>query len=103
MTKIEKVLYVGKTRTSAGGRDGTPRGSDSRLDIMLSSPGSAGNGSNPEQLFAAGDAYFNPARLNVSVQGLTQGVAQTLVDSAHKTCRYSKATRDNIDVVIDLV
>jgi lipoyl-dependent peroxiredoxin len=53
MTKIEKVLYTGKTRTS-GGREGASRSDDGRLDIKLSSPGSTGNGTNPEQLFAAG-------------------------------------------------
>jgi len=30
-------------------------------------------------------------------------VAQALVDEAHQTCPYSKATRGNIDVVINLV
>ncbi|BEP56238.1 Ohr subfamily peroxiredoxin [Variovorax boronicumulans] len=54
MTRIDKVLYTGKTRTSSGGRDGEARSSDGRLDIKLSSPGSAGTGTNPEQLFAAG-------------------------------------------------
>ncbi len=54
MTRIEKVLYTGKTHTSSGGRDGEARSSDGRLDIKLSSPGSAGAGTNPEQLFAAG-------------------------------------------------
>src|SRR5258708_11763712 len=54
MTQLEKVLYTGKTHTSSGGRDGTARSSDGRLDIKLSSPGSTGAGTNPEQLFAAG-------------------------------------------------
>ena len=54
MTRIDKVLYTGKTHTSSGGRDGEARSSDGRLDIKLSSPGSAGTGTNPEQLFAAG-------------------------------------------------
>ena len=49
-----KVLYTGKTHTTSGGRDGAARSSDGRLDIQLSSPGSAGTGTNPEQLFAAG-------------------------------------------------
>lgn len=53
MTKIEKVLYTGKTHTSSGGRNGTARSSDGRLDIKLSSPGT-GTGTNPEQLFGAG-------------------------------------------------
>ncbi len=53
MIHIEKVLYTGKTHTT-GGRDGSVRSSDGRLDLKLSSPGSNGQGSNPEQLFAAG-------------------------------------------------
>jgi osmotically inducible protein OsmC len=48
-------------------------------------------------------AYFLQARLNVSVPGLERGVAQALVDAAHQTCPYSKATRANIDVTIKLV
>ena len=48
-------------------------------------------------------AYFLQARLNVSVPGLERGVAQALVDAAHQTCPYSKATRGNIDVTIKLV
>jgi lipoyl-dependent peroxiredoxin len=52
MTQPEKVLYTGKTRTS-GGRDGTSRSSDGRLDVRLSSPGGPGTGTNPEQLLAA--------------------------------------------------
>ncbi|MDB5929247.1 MAG: peroxiredoxin [Polaromonas sp.] len=54
MTALEKVLYTGKTHTSSGGRNGTSRSPDGRLDIELSAPGSAGGGTNPEQLFAAG-------------------------------------------------
>jgi lipoyl-dependent peroxiredoxin len=48
-------------------------------------------------------AYSIQARLNVSLPGLERGVAQALVDAAHQTCPYSKATRGNIDVVINLV
>lgn len=47
--------------------------------------------------------YFLQARLNVSLPGLKRDVAQTLVDDAHATCPYSKATRGNIDVEIHLV
>ncbi|CAG2154425.1 Organic hydroperoxide resistance protein OhrA [Cupriavidus yeoncheonensis] len=138
MTKIENVLYTGKTRTT-GGRDGASRSSDGRLDIRLSPPGSAGGGTNPEQLFAAGwsacfigamgkaasalkvrlpadvavdaevdlgttaDAYFLQARLNVSLPGIPADTARALVEKAHQTCPYSKATRGNIDVVINVI
>jgi osmotically inducible protein OsmC len=53
MPQIEKVLYTGKTHTT-GGRDGASRSSDGNLEIKLSSPGTSGAGTNPEQLFAAG-------------------------------------------------
>jgi len=54
-------------------------------------------------LGTTGDAYFIGARLNVSLPGLPRDTAQALVDMAHQTCPYSKATRGNIDVVIRLV
>ena len=53
MNHVDTVLYTGRTHT-IGGRDGASRSSDGRLDIRLSPPGSAGAGTNPEQLFAAG-------------------------------------------------
>jgi len=139
MTKtLEKVLYTARAHTT-GGRDGASRSSDGRLDIKLSSPGRPGNGTNPEQLFAAGwsacflgamgvaaakmktrlppdaaiDAevdlcdtdgeYFLQARLNVSLPGIDRDVARAVVDAAHQTCPYSKATRGNIDVVINVM
>jgi osmotically inducible protein OsmC len=51
----------------------------------------------------ADGAYFLQARLNVSLPGVDSAIARTLVDAAHQTCPYSKATRGNIDVVINLV
>ena len=53
MTPIDKVIYTANTHTT-GGRDGASRSADGRLDVTLSSPGTAGAGTNPEQLFAAG-------------------------------------------------
>ena len=63
MNHVDTVLYTGRTHT-IGGRDGASRSSDGRLDIRLSPPGSAGAGTNPEQLFAAGDR--KSTRLNSS-------------------------------------
>ena len=53
MTKLDKVLYTARAHTT-GGRDGASRSDDGRLDVTLSSPGTSGTGTNPEQLFAAG-------------------------------------------------
>ena len=50
-----------------------------------------------------GDGYFLQAWLNVSLPGLERDVAQALVDTAHQICPYSKATRGNINVSINLV
>lgn len=54
---IEKVLYRAKA-TSSGGREGSSRSSDGVLDLKLTTPkemgGGGGDGTNPEQLFAAG-------------------------------------------------
>lgn len=137
MTKIDKVLYTGKTHT-IGGRDGSARSDDSQLDVKLSPPGNAHAGTNPEQLFAAGwsacfigamglaagkrkiklpadlsvdaevdlgttdGAYFLQARLTISMPGIESDLATTLIEEAHQTCPYSKATRGNINVELKL-
>ena len=54
-------------------------------------------------LGTSGGAFFLQARLNVSLPGLDPVIAQALVEAAHQTCPYSKATRGNIDVVINLI
>ncbi len=54
---LEKILYTG-TATSTGGREGRATTADGTLDLALSTPralgGAGGEGTNPEQLFAAG-------------------------------------------------
>ena len=136
-TQVEKVLYTGKTHTT-GGRDGAAKSSDGNLNVKLTTP-AKGDGTNPEQLFAAGwsacfigamgiaaskmriqlpadtaiDAevdlgtasggFLLQARLNVSLPDLDPEVAQQLIEAAHGTCPYSKATRGNINVTINLV
>jgi osmotically inducible protein OsmC len=139
MTQPGKVLYTAKAHTTGGREGGTSRTSDGRLDVKLSVPGTPGNGTNPEQLFAVGwsacflsaikhvaakmkvklppdvaidpevdlcmgdDGFSLQARLNVSLPGLERQVAQTILDAAEQTCPYSKATRGNINVAINLV
>src|SRR3954471_2933304 len=139
MTQPGKVLYTAKAHTTGGREGGTSRTSDGRLDVKLSVPGTPGNGTNPEQLFAVGwsacflsaikhvaakmkvklppdvaidpevdlcmgdDGFSLQARLNVSLPGLERQIAQTILDAAEQTCPYSKATRGNINVAINLV
>ena len=47
--------------------------------------------------------YFLAARLNVSLPGLDPQTARAIVDGAHQACPYSKLTRNNIDVQINLI
>ena len=137
--KPVKVLYTAKAHTTGGREGGASRTSDGRLDVKLSVPGTPGNGTNPEQLFAVGwsscflsaikiiasqkkvrlqtdpvidaevdlctgdDGYRLRARLNVRLPGLERQVAQSILDGAEQTCPYSKATRGNIDVTVNLV
>ena len=56
MQNLDKVLYTAHA-TATGGRDGRAVSSDGILDISLARPvemGGKGDGTNPEQLFAAG-------------------------------------------------
>jgi osmotically inducible protein OsmC len=127
-----KVLFTGKTHTTAG-RDGAARSSDGFLDVKLAQPHPAA-----ENLFgaawsacyigaiqlAAGQqkvtlpvepsvdaeidlvneagAFFLRARLDVSLPGVDREVAQRLIEAAHGICPYSKAVHGNIDVATTL-
>lgn len=57
MNKLDKVLYTAVAKAT-GGRDGSAKSSDEHLNVKLTVPkemgGAGGNGTNPEQLFAAG-------------------------------------------------
>jgi Ohr subfamily peroxiredoxin len=133
-----KTLYTANVHVT-GGRDGVARSSDGRLDLKLSTPGGPGQGTNPEQLFAAGwsacfqgamaiaakskgvtlpgdlaidtevelrhggDGFSLAARLKVSLPGVAPDIARQVIETAHRTCPYSKAIKGNIDAVVMLV
>ena len=48
------------------------------------------------------EGYFLTARLNVSIPGIPEDVAQGLIHRAHETCPYSKMTRSGIDASVAL-
>ncbi|WP_334073682.1 MULTISPECIES: organic hydroperoxide resistance protein [Paenibacillus] len=138
-----KPLYTA-TATVKGGRTGTVETSDGVLKLNLSMPeslgGAGGNGTNPEQLLAAGygacfaSALANVARkagvkteaaevthhvsigkdegdggfrlaveIDVKLPGVEPAKARELLHQAHDFCPYSKATRGNIEVKLNLV
>ena len=59
MNVLQEIAYTAKA-TATGGREGVAKSDDNRLDVNLSTPkglgGDDGQGTNPEQLFAAGYA-----------------------------------------------
>ncbi len=140
--KIEKPIYSAHV-SSTGGRDGRAVSSDRNLDIKLSTPkelgGLGGEGSNPEQLFAAGYSacFLNAIKFvagkakikcpdsakveaRVGIGALSTGfglevdlrihlpdtpheTVKDLVQQAHKVCPYSNATRNNINVNLEII
>ncbi|SDN66479.1 peroxiredoxin, Ohr subfamily [Allokutzneria albata] len=102
---ISKVLYTARA-TVDGGREGKSVSGDGRLDVALAPPaelGGSGNGTNPEQLFAAGfaacfhsalklvarkeklDVTGSTVAAEVGIGPLTEGVGYGL--SAHLVVR----------------
>ena len=53
-------------------------------------------------LGTADGGYFLQARLKVSLPGIEADVARALIEEAHQTCPYSKATRGNINVELTI-
>ncbi|WP_339276668.1 organic hydroperoxide resistance protein [Paenibacillus sp. FSL W8-0426] len=138
-----QALYTA-TATVKGGRTGSVASLDGVLKHELAMPkelgGSGGEGTNPEQLFAAGygacyesalanvarkagvklgdvvvtsnvsigkdpedDGFKLAVRLDVNMEGIERSQAEELARKAHEFCPYSKATRGNIDVVLNVV
>ena len=98
----KKALYTARTHTT-GGRSGQARSSDGRLDVKLSVPGSTGQGTNPEQLFAAGwSACFEGAMAGAAramhVKLPDDLAIDTEVDLNLVDGEYSLAARMNISV-----
>jgi Ohr subfamily peroxiredoxin len=50
-----------------------------------------------------GADYFLQARISVHAPGLPREVAEALAHGAHQICPYSKATRGNIDVALNVI
>lgn len=83
---IEKVLYRAHAKAT-GGRDGRAVSSDNVLDVRLTTPrelgGAGGEGTNPEQLFAAGySACFLGAMKFVAARDKIAFPADTSVDGS---------------------
>ena len=75
------IVYTAEALATGEGRNGHARTSDGRLDLGLAIPkemGGSGEGTNPEQLFAAGYA----ACFHSALQMVARAEKATVVDSA---------------------
>jgi Ohr subfamily peroxiredoxin len=119
--------------SARGGREGVAASNDGKLEVRLSTPkelgGAGGEGTNPEQLFAAGySACFLGAlsadasveakvgigkrddgagfglvvELKANLPGLSQEQATDLVHKADVVCPYSHAIRGNVQVALSI-
>lgn len=79
-----KILYTAEA-TVQGGREGHARSSDGHLDVNLSTPkemgGSGGQGTNPEQLFAAGYAACFQSALMFAARRQQVDASQSVINS----------------------
>src|SRR5262247_3750979 len=102
-TNPAKVLYTAKAHTTGGREGGASRTSDGRLDVKLSLPGAPGNGTNPEQLFAAGwSSCFLSATKIVAAQMKVRLPADPVIDAEVDLCTgadgYSLRARLNVSL-----
>ncbi|MBE7679283.1 organic hydroperoxide resistance protein [Paenibacillus sp. P13VS] len=142
MITIQQKMYE-TTVKAVGGRNGYVESSSPELRLDVRTPkemgGAGGEGTNPEQLFAAGyaacfDSALNmvarmqkiklegtevtatvhfgkvedggfgiAATLDVLAKGVDKATAEKLVEAAHQACPYSRATRGNIDVELNVL
>jgi lipoyl-dependent peroxiredoxin len=102
MKRPEKVICTAKVHTT-GGRVGSSRSDDGKLDVKLSRPGTFGAGTNPEQLFAAGwSACYQSAmelvarRMNVALSA--DHAVDAEVDLGPNGAGYDVAVRLNVSL-----
>ena len=95
-TNPEQLFAAGWSACYIGALGGAARAMEIKLPADLSVDAEVDLGS-------AEGGYFLQARLNVSIPGIDREIAKQLVTQAHATCPYSKLTKGNIDVEINLI
>lgn len=118
--RIQKVLLTGKTHTTLS-RNYVSQGGEERLDIRLSTPNNPGlvqafediqPHPTAEQLFAGAWSACYTSALDVIAKqmkvqlpndrAVDQALAEQIAHAADEICPYSKATRGNIDVTLNV-
>ena len=82
---MAKVLYTARAHVTGGRADGHGRSADGELDVRLRVPkemGGAGDGTNPEELFAVGYAACFESALGTVARRRHLDTGQVAIDSA---------------------
>jgi len=99
-----KAVYR-TSATAKGGREGSARSEDGRLEVTLSTPkelgGAGGPGTNPEQLFAAGYSACFLGALKVAAQQLKLSIPVDASISA--TVGIGQRSEGGFGITADLV
>lgn len=100
---MRKVIYTARTHTTGGREHGVSRSSDGHLDVRLSTPGTTGAGTNPEQLFAAGWSACFEGAMGLAARKMKVALPADLaidaeIDLVTNDGEYSLAARLNISL-----
>ena len=82
---MARVLYTARAHVTGGRQDGHGRSADGELDVRLRAPkemGGAGDGTNPEELFAVGYAACFESALGTVARRRHLDAGQLAIDSA---------------------
>jgi Ohr subfamily peroxiredoxin len=98
-----KTLYTARVRTDGDRNGGISRSDDGRIDLTHTFPGTPGNGTNSEQLLAAGwSACFQGAMSVVAQQMKVKFPQGTAIDAEIDLCHgddgYSLQARLDVSV-----
>ena len=101
--EFKKALYTGKVHITGGRSHGVARSSDGNLEVKLSTPGTHGAGTNPEQLLAAGwSACFESAMQSVAKYMKVRLPDETAIDAevdlVHLDGEYTLQARLNVTI-----
>lgn len=101
---LEKIIYTAHA-TATGGRDGIVKSDDGKLDVKLNPPkemGGNGNGTNPEQLFAAGYAacFIGAIKFVAGTQKVVLPADTSINASVGFGTRMDGAKGFNVDVAL---
>lgn len=100
----KKVLYTAKVRTEGDRDGGVSRSDDGHLHLTHTPPGKPGNGTNPEQLLAAGWAACFQGAMGLAAKQLKLEIpAGTAIDAEVDLCLgssdgYTLQARLNVSV-----